>query len=404
MSELAIETVNLGKRYRLRSVGGDSLLGAITRPFRRRRAPADEEFWALRGINLKISRGATVGVVGPNGSGKSSLLGLLAGTISPTEGEVTTRGRISSLLELGAGFHPELSGVENIYLNAALLGIAREDVRRRLDQIVDFAGLRDFINMPVKHYSSGMYVRLGFAVAVELDPDLLLIDEVLAVGDMAFQMRCFDRIRDLQKRGKTLLLVSHDLAAVEHHCDDVKLIHQGRLVAEGRPSDVILTYLRAYMARIGMLNVEEHGTRDMEFVEVSLRDGAGKDTAEFVTGETLCVDIRYRAVTRIENPVFGFSIKTGGGYYLFGTNTDIMKIPVGIVGPGEGTMRLVIRPLRLGEGKYFLSLAMHSHDHKVQYHRREDWYPFSVTSTSTAMGVLHLDCEWKPGFSGAGGA
>ena len=143
MSELAIETVNLGKRYRLRSVGGGSLLGAITRPFRRRRAPADEEFWALRGINLKIPRGATVGVVGPNGSGKSSLLGLLAGTISPTEGEVTTRGRISSLLELGAGFHPELSGVENIYLNAALLGIAREDVRRRLDQIVDFAGLRD---------------------------------------------------------------------------------------------------------------------------------------------------------------------------------------------------------------------------------------------------------------------
>ena len=397
MSELAIETMNLGKRYRLRSVGGSSLIGALTRPFKRRKAPVDDAFWALRDVNLKIPKGATVGVVGPNGSGKSSLLGLLAGTISPTEGTVLTQGRISSLLELGAGFHPELSGVENIYLNAALLGIPREDVRRRLDQIVDFAGLRDFINMPVKHYSSGMYVRLGFAVAVELDPELLLIDEVLAVGDMAFQMRCFDRIRDLQKRGKTLLLVSHDLTAVEHHCDDVKLIHQGRLVAEGRPADVILTYLRTYMARIGMLNVEEHGTRDMEFVEVAMRDAGGKETAEFVTGETLFVDIRYRAKIRIENPVFGFSIKTGGGYYLFGTNSDIMKTTVGVVEPGEGTMRLTIRPLRLGEGKYFLSLAMHSLDHKTQFHRREDWYPFSVTSTSTAMGVLHLDCEWTRG-------
>jgi ABC-type polysaccharide/polyol phosphate transport system ATPase subunit len=149
-----------------------------------------------------VPRGSTVGVVGPNGSGKSSMLGLLAGTITPTEGTVHTEGRLSSLLELGAGFHPDLSGRENVFLNAALLGIPREDVKRRLDHIIDFAGLRDFIDMPVKNYSSGMYVRLGFAVAVEMDPDILLIDEVLAVGDMAFQMKCFDRIREFQQRAK----------------------------------------------------------------------------------------------------------------------------------------------------------------------------------------------------------
>jgi ABC-type polysaccharide/polyol phosphate transport system ATPase subunit len=352
-----------------------------------------ELFWALRDVSFTVPRGASVGVVGPNGSGKSSLLGLIAGTITPTTGAVRTHGTISSLLELGAGFHPDLSGRENVYLNAAVLGIPREDVTRRMDHIVEFSGLRDFIDMPVKNYSSGMYVRLGFAVAVEMNPDILLIDEVLAVGDLAFQMKCFERIRDFQKRGKTILLVTHDLVSVEQFCDEVKLIHQGRLVAQGDPSDVILSYLKTYMARIGHLNVEEHGTRDVEFADVRLLNDAGVETGTFITGRRMIVEIGYRARTRIGQPVFGFSLKTGNGFFIFGTNTQIMEVPVPPL-EGEGVVRLAFDPLTLMEGKYFLSLAIHSWDHATQYHRREDWYPFAVKNESTAHGVFQLPCRW----------
>jgi ABC-type polysaccharide/polyol phosphate transport system ATPase subunit len=387
----AIEVTNLGKRYRMRGVAQSSIRDVLVHGFRR---DESRDLWALRNVNFKIPSGSTVGVVGPNGSGKSSLLGLLAGTIAPTEGAVRCEGQISSLLELGAGFHPDLSGRENVFLNAAVLGIPREDVRKRMDHIVDFAGLRDFIDMPVKNYSSGMYVRLGFAVAVEMNPDILLVDEVLAVGDMAFQMKCFDRIRDFQKRGKTILLVSHDLVAVEQFCNEVKLIHQGRLVNEGKPSDVIMAYLKQYMARIGQLNVEERGTRDVEILDAKLRDESGAEATEFTTGKALVVEIHYRAKARVEKPVFGFSLKTGTGFFIFGTNTQIAKYDIPSI-EGEGMMRLRVDPLSLMEGKYFLSLAIHSWDHATQFHRREDWYPFAVKNPSTAEGVFHLSSHWS---------
>lgn len=387
----AIQVENLGKRYRMRGVARASFRDLLVHGFRRSESA---DLWALRGVHFSVPPGCTVGVVGPNGSGKSSLLGLLAGTITPTEGTVRCNGQISSLLELGAGFHPDLSGRENVFLNAAVLGIPREDVAKRMDHIVEFAGLKEFIDMPVKNYSSGMYVRLGFAVAVEMNPDILLVDEVLAVGDLAFQMKCFDRIRDFQKRGKTILLVSHDLVSVEQFCNEVKLIHQGRLVNEGRPSDVIMDYLKRYMARIGHLNVEEHGTRAVEMVDVALRDESGAATHDFTTGRALVVDIRYRAKRRIEKPVFGFSMKTGAGFFIFGSNTQIAQVEIPFI-EGEGTMQLRIEPLSLMEGKYFLSLAIHSWDHAEQFHRREDWYPFAVKNPSTAEGVFHLSNHWK---------
>lgn len=387
----AIEARNLGKCYRVRGLGAPTLFGSLLRPFRRQ---FSERFWALKEISFDIPAGKTIGVVGPNGSGKSSLLGLVARTITPSTGSVSTQGRISSLLELGAGFHPDLTGRENVYLNAAILGIPREDIRKRFDHIVEFAGLKDFIDMPVKHYSSGMYVRLGFSVAVEMNPDILLIDEVLAVGDIAFQLKCLDRIRDFQKKGKTLLFVSHALQTVEEFCDEAFLIHHGHLVARGTPADVMLSYIKSYMGEGGYLYTQEFGTREVELTDVRLRDEAGHEAATFATGKPMLVDISYKAQRRIEKPVFGFSIKTGNGFYVFGSNTQIAKHAVDAI-EGEGTIRLRLDPLTLMQGNFFLSLSIHSWDHATQFHRREDYYPFAVKNPTTAAGIFHLNSSWE---------
>ena len=386
----AIEAVNLGKCYTCRGTGLPTLFSAVTGGLRGKNEP----FWCLRGANFEIPAGRTIGVIGPNGSGKSSLLGLTAGTIAPTEGRVRTQGRISSLLELGAGFHSELSGRENVFLNAALLGIPRETVKKKFDRIVDFAELREFIDMPVKHYSSGMYVRLGFSVAVEVDPDILLIDEVLAVGDISFQLKCLDRIRDFQKRGKTLLFVSHALQTVEEFCHEVFLIHRGRLVERGDPSDVILKYVRSYMGEGGGVFTQEYGSRKVELGHVRLLDAAGRDAVTFETGGALTVEIPYVAPRRVDKPVFGFSIKTANGIYVFGSNTQTQKHDIPFV-EGAGTVRLDLSPLRLMHGNFFLSLSVHSWDHMEQYHRREDWLPFAVRNPTGALGMLQLDSRWS---------
>lgn len=390
MTTTAIEAVNLGKCYQRRGTGLPTLLGTLSGMRRGKTEP----FWCIREANFEIPAGRTVGVIGPNGAGKSSLLGLTAGTITPTEGYVRTQGRIASLLELGAGFHQELTGRENVFLNAALLGIPREDVKKKFDRIVDFAELKDFIDMPVKQYSSGMYVRLGFAIAVEVDPDILLVDEVLAVGDIAFQLKCLDRIRDFQRRGKTLLFVSHALQTVEEFCHEAFLVHQGRLVARGEPGDVIMKFIRSYMGEGGGLYTQEYGTRDVEFGAVRLLDAAGKEAGTFETGGAMTVEIPYVAKKRLEKPVFGFSVKTGNGFYVYGSNTQLAKKAIPFI-EGEGTVKLDLAPLRLMQGNYFLSLSIHSWDHATQYHRREDWWPFRVTNGTGAEGQFMMDARWE---------
>ncbi len=391
MNDNAIEARNLGKWYRVRGHAPPTLFGRIGRALRRE---PDRQFWALRNTSFEVPKGRTIGVIGPNGSGKSSLLGLTAGTITPSEGWIRAEGRISSLLELGAGFHPDLTGRENVFLNAAILGIPREDVARRFDAIVDFAGLAEFIDMPVKHYSSGMYVRLGFAVAVEMDPDILLVDEVLAVGDINFQLKCLQRIRDFQRKGKTLLFVSHALQTVEEFCDEAFLIHKGAMVARGAPADVVMEYIRRYMGEGGQIYTQEFGTRDVEFGAVRLLDEQGGESAVFESGRRMTVEIGYHARRRIEHPVFGYSIKTGNGFYVFGSNTQILGHEIPAI-EGEGTMRLHLDPLALLQGNFFLSLSIHSRDHAVQFHRREDWYPFSVRNPTGALGIFSLPTRWE---------
>ncbi|MDD4735396.1 MAG: ABC transporter ATP-binding protein [Kiritimatiellae bacterium] len=396
MTDLAKEAKTLGKRYHVRGHAPPKAMSALKGLLYRQKK---EEFWALREVDFDIQKGKTIGVIGPNGSGKSSTLGLVTGTIYPTTGYVKTHGRISSLLELGAGFHPDLTGRENVFLNAAILGIPREDIRKRMDHIIEFSNLHDFIDMPVRNYSSGMYVRLGFAVAVEMNPDILLIDEVLAVGDIAFQLKCLDRIRQFQRQGKTLMFVSHALQTVEEFCDEAFLIHHGRLVARGDPADVILQYIRAYMGEGGYLFTQEFGTHEVEMTDVKLRNEHGEETALFQSGRPLHVDIRYHAHKRIENPVFGYSLKTGNGFYVFGTNTQLQKQSIPAL-EGEGAIRLTIDPLTLMQGNFFLSLSIHSWDHATQYHRREDWYPFGVKNELGSEGIFRLPAAWTPTQSG----
>lgn len=387
---IAIEAENLGKCYTMRGLGAPTLFGAMRNLVTRRKP---DKFWAIRNANFQIPKGCTVGVIGPNGAGKSSTLGLTAGTITPTEGRIRAEGRISSLLELGAGFHPDLTGRENVFLNAALLGIPREDIRKRFDAILDFSGLHEFIDQPVKNYSSGMYVRLGFAVATEVDPDILLVDEVLAVGDIAFQLKCLDRIRGFQKRGKTLMFVSHALQTVEEFCDEVFLIHHGEMVDRGPPAPVILNMIRNYSGEGGGIFAQEFGSREMRFTDVKLLDAEGREAGTFTSGQPMHIDLHYHAPERIAHPVFGYSLKTANGMYLYGTNTQMEGVAIPEV-EGDGVVRLSLDPLLLREGNYFLSISCHSQDHATQYHRREDWYPFGVRNADDAPGMVTLPSQF----------
>lgn len=387
----AIEARNLSKCYHLQGSQHPTMFGRLHRLARR--APP-KLIWALDNVSFDVRQGETIGVIGPNGSGKSSLLSLVARTTAPTAGRVTANGRVSSLLELGAGFHSELTGRENIFLNGAILGIPKTILRERFDQIVDFAGIREFLDMPVKFYSSGMYVRLGFAIAVEMDPDILLIDEVLAVGDTAFQIKCLARIRDFQRRGKTLVLVSHALQTVEEFCDRVFLIHKGKLASAGPPAEVIFQYLKAYMGEGGGIHAVEYGRRDVEIANVRFLDPSGRETGTFETGSRLTVEIGYHAQVRVAKPVFGFAVKTGNGFYVFGSNTQIANYPIDFI-EGQGKIRLTINPLALMHGNFFLSLSVHSWDHAIQYHRLEDWYPFVVKNPTSEQGIFHLQAEWE---------
>lgn len=389
---IAIKAENLGKRYMVHGASAPpTLLSTLGSMFGKRKR---KEFWALKNVSFEIPKGQTVGVIGPNGSGKSSLLGLVSKTITPTAGSVRTNGRMASLLELGAGFHSELTGRENIFLNGAILGIPRETIRSRIDHIIEFSGLSEFMDMPVKHYSSGMYVRLGFAVAVELDPEILLIDEVLAVGDVAFQLKCLDRIKSFQKKGKTLLIVSHALQTVEEFCDRALLISNGNIVADGDPADTIFTYLKKYMGEGGGIYTQEFGTREIEITGVKMYTENGTEAGIFETGQAMNIVVSFNAKRRIERPVFGLSVKTGNGMYVFGSNTQITNQAIESV-EGAGSIKLKIDPLTLMQGNFFLSLSIHSWDHATQFHRREDWYPFVVKNSGQEHGIFHLNTSWN---------
>jgi len=390
-AEPAITVESLGKRFRMRQSGGRSLKAFALDLLRSDNA---NSFWALRGADFEVEKGETLGIIGANGAGKSTLLSLLAGTKTPTEGRVSTRGTVSSLLELGAGFHPDLTGRENVFLAGAVMGVPRRRMRERFDGVVDFAGIGRFIDQPVRHYSSGMYVRLGFAVAVEVDPDILLIDEVLAVGDAAFQRKCLARMAEFREKGKTMLIISHDLATIRSISDRILLLEEGRVLGIGDPKSVVGQYESAGR-RKGAETVErEWGTGEARIEQVRFLDSAGKESEEFASGARLTVRIAYRANRRIPAPVFGFAIATEDGVRVHGSNTQIEGVRVPDL-DGVGEITLVIDPLRLGGGNYIFSFSIHSADHSINYHRLDNRFPITVRRDRRTEGCVVLESAWE---------
>jgi ABC-type polysaccharide/polyol phosphate transport system ATPase subunit len=391
-STVAISVSDLGKRYRLLHQGQTTLKTAALRLVARR--ARGEEFWALRRVSFSVRRGETLGVIGRNGAGKSTMLGLIAGTITPTEGTVETDGRISSLLELGAGFHPDLTGRENVFLNGSILGLRRRDIRDRFDAIVAFSELERFIDLPVKHYSSGMFVRLAFAVAMEVDPEILILDEVLSVGDERFREKCRARIEDFRRRGKTFLIVSHDMDTIQAVCDRVLVLDRGETVLEDLPARAVNEY-HAINAQGGSEGpaVREWGTREAEILGIELRDLRGGEVAMLGAREGFTATLRWRAARRIEDPVFGFALADSEGRILYGTNTAIDGCRLPAL-EGSGAIVLEVEALPFLRGRYYLSFAIHARDHRT-FHRLDNCRAIAVAPDGEHAGTVRLAARWK---------
>lgn len=351
-------------------------------------------FPALEDISFEVEKGETFGIIGENGSGKSTLLGIIAGISKPTSGEVKVQGSVATLIELGAGFHGDLSGRENIYLNGSILGFSRKEMDKKFKAIVEFSELEKFINMPVKYYSSGMYVRLGFAIAVTVEPDILLIDEVLAVGDEHFQKKCLRRIEDFQRKGKTILFVSHALSLVEELCDRVILLEKGHIKGEGRPKSVLKVYRKMVEKRDELLKPREWGTKDAVITGVRFLNKEGKEKKEFLTGESLVMEISYNASEQIQSPIFGISIHGQDGKNFFGTNTRLGNYPIDYI-EGEGKVKFTIERLSLFKGAFFINFSLHSWDHGIQYHRLDFMHQIEVDNPRQEDGFLKLPCKWE---------
>jgi ABC-type polysaccharide/polyol phosphate transport system ATPase subunit len=414
-------------RRRLSTLKSALLSGDLVRHLR-----SDETFPALQDVSFSVTAGQTFGVVGRNGSGKSTALKLIAGITKPTSGTVSVRGRVSALIELGAGFHPEISGRENVFISGIMLGLTKREIQRRFDEIVEFAELQDFIDAPVKTYSSGMYMRLGFAVAIHVDPDVLLVDEVLAVGDEGFTHKCLDTFAEFKRRNKTILLVTHSLGLVERFCDEAVWLDAGRMRAEGDPKRVVGAYvtdverqeerfLAATDARAqiesgavvespapagpGPVDAAEvaadmtkategrWGSGGVEIHDVRFLTATGEPTHVFHTGESIAIRFRVRARRPVSDFVFGVGLFTAEGTVVYGTNTEIEElVPDSLSGDAE--VGVVIAALDLVEGTYKLDLAVHKRDGApYDYHRL--LYTFRVKSRIKDVGIYRPAHRWE---------
>ena len=395
MSEEAAVTVEgVGKKYRLYYERNQSLKAS----FMRRHRVKYDEFWALQNVSFEVPRGSTFALIGENGSGKSTLLKCIARILAPDGGQIRTRGKISALLELGAGFHPELSGRDNVYVNGSILGLSKKQIDLRFDEIVEFAGLERFIDVPVKNYSSGMYVRLGFSVAINVDPDILLIDEVLAVGDADFQRRCIEKVDELRDAGKTIVIVTHALGSIRSLCDTVALLEHGELCRVGPPAEVIDEYLGDVLD--DRVPDGEHGQRwgshEGEIERIEILDAQERPSTRFRTGDGVVFRFHYRMHEPIDRPVFAMSLQRIDGAEVTSPNTrEVGLVPERIEGSGHIDLRL--HRLPLVPGTYDVSAAISNYTLSHFYDSRYKALRFDVEPGTpyAQYGILALDAEWS---------
>jgi ABC-2 type transport system ATP-binding protein len=402
MSGIAIAAEGVWKSYRIYHQRSHTLKEKVLS-----RRNIYEHFWALRGIDLEIAAGSTTGIIGANGSGKSTLLKTFAGILSPNKGSVRTEGVISPLLELGTGFHPELTGGENIYLAGSLLGQSRRDIKARFDEIVDFAGVEKFIDAPVKNYSSGMYARLAFAVAISVEPDILIIDEVLAVGDESFQMKCHQRMAEFRAQGRTVVLVSHSSDAIRSLCSHAAWLSDGVVREAGRAHDVVASYLADvhgdpdHAPALQIEGIPSPGTRsgsgEVAITEVSFIDQNGISSGNFRTNEPLTLVIRYRATGTVGNISCGVGVFSSVNLsYLFGVSTAAAGIDV--LAHGEGCVELTIPELPLLRGNYLVTIALVSTETAQAFDvhdRRYSFFVFENPDMPPTAGMVHVPTTWK---------
>jgi ABC-type polysaccharide/polyol phosphate transport system ATPase subunit len=408
----AVILKGISKKFQQTTLRRDyiTLKSLFLNPFSRKGRPKDEARVVFQDLDLEIPQGISLGVIGRNGSGKSTLLKIMTGIYKADSGSVLINGRVSSLIELGAGFHPEFTGRENVFINGTILGLNRKEIEKRFDRIVRFAELESFIDSPVRTYSSGMYIRLGFSVAVNVDPDILLVDEVLAVGDESFSRKCLDKMTAFKKAGKTIVLVTHDLPTVERFCDQALWLESGCIQVQGEPRQVIDAY-RQEVARRDDLRIKEEeavsacrgeerfisGTRwgngDIEISQVRLLDSLGQERRVFQDGEDILLEISFQVHRPNPEVIFGIAIFDGNKTCCYGTNTHLDQLVLPPL-PETGRIRLKLEKVHLIEGTYWLDAAVHAQDGHC-YDYQSACRSFAIRSALKDTGIYRIPHQWE---------
>ncbi len=423
MEEYAIRVKDVSKMYKLYDRNRDRMMDALGIGKKIRY----KEHYALNHLSFDINRGETVGIIGTNGAGKSTILKIITGVLNPTDGEVEINGRISALLELGAGFNPEYNGIENVYLNGTMMGFTREEIDERMDAILEFADIGEFIYQPVKSYSSGMFVRLAFAVAINIDPEILIVDEALSVGDVFFQAKCYQKFEEFKRAGKTILFVSHDLGSVSRYCDRVILLNKGEKMDEGSPKEIINLYKKLVTSSskkegdeeskvktsiteqsqsVGQLwkdsftinpKLEEYGDGKATIVDFAIEDEDGQLTNVIEKGSKFKIKTKVRLEQPMKDPIFTFTFKNVRGIDITGTNTMIEDIFLGVCNAGETYVVSYEQEMNLQGGEYLLSMSCTGYENGElkAHHRLYDLMNVTVVSDKNTVGFYDMNSKIK---------
>ena len=422
MEDIAIKVEHLSKMYKLYDKPSDRFKEALGLTKKKLYA----EHYALDDVNFDVKVGETVGIIGTNGSGKSTILKIITGVLNPTGGSVTVNGRISALLELGAGFNMEYTGIENIYLNGTMIGFSREEIDAKMQDILDFADIGEFVNQPVKTYSSGMFVRLAFAVAINIEPEILIVDEALSVGDVFFQSKCFKKFEEFKKMGKTILIVSHDLGSISKYCDRVILLNKGKKAAEGSPKKIVDLFKKLLVgvnideddessenstaaAAVDDDSVDtrwkdnytinpkinEYGNRKAEIIDFAIIDENGVYTSSIMKGTSFKIRSKVKFNESVVDPIFTYTFKTIKGTDITGTNTMFEKVSVGTTKPGDVYVATFEQDMSLQGGEYLLSISCTGfvEGELTVYHRMYDVVNITVISDKNTVGFYDMNSK-----------